>query len=105
MLKARESAPFRGGVVKCALVLALALWVTPAKAQNIPCGPAADVETFLRDQGLKPTAKGTLMDGDVLEAWEGPTTIVLSILVKDHPDGLFRCLVRELPIKRKGSGA
>lgn len=104
MSKAVESAPRWGGVVKCALVLAL-LWAGPAAAQNIPCGPAADVEAFLLEQGLKPTAKGTLMDGDVLEAWEGPTTIVLSILVKDHPDGLFRCLVRELPIKRKGSGA
>ena len=103
MAEAYAPSRFRAGLVKCAFVLAL-LWAAPAAAQQIPCGPAEDVKTFLMERGLGRTANDFLRDGDVLEAWEGPDTIVLVILVRDHPDGQFRCLVRELPIKRKGQG-
>lgn len=104
MLKAVESLPIRGGLVKCALVAGLSLFALPAKAQEVVCGPADSLREFLEQNGLKKTAVGTLLDGDRLEAWEGENKIVVTILIPD-PKEPVRCIVKELGVRRKGQGA
>ncbi len=70
MLKARESAPFRGGVVKCALALAIALFVTPAGAQ-LPCAPVSIAKAKMTESGAIPVA--TMMaEGKRIEIWASP---------------------------------
>lgn len=69
MLKARESAPRWGGVVKCALVLAL-LWVTPAAAQ-LPCAPVSIAKAKMTETGAIPVAT-MMVDGVRIEIWASP---------------------------------
>lgn len=70
MSKAVESAPRWGGVVKCALVLALALWVTPAKAQ-MPCVPVAVAKAKMTETGAI-TVATMMVDGVRIEIWASP---------------------------------
>lgn len=105
MLKAVESAPYRGGLVKCALVAGLLLWAFPAQSQEqIACGPAEALREFIEGEGLKKTASVALADGDMLEAWESDTRIALTILIRD-PAEPTRCLIKTLGVNRKGRGA
>jgi hypothetical protein len=105
MLKARESAPYRGGAVKCALALGIALWAGPVSAQEqVACGPAETLREFLEGEGLKKTGFATLLDGDRMEVWESDTRIAITILIPD-PKEPVRCLVKTLGVNRRGQGA
>jgi hypothetical protein len=111
MLKAVESRPPWAGLVKCALVVATAifaavLWfASPAQAQEqVVCGPADTLKDFLEGHGLKKTAETALMDGDLLEAWESASRIAVTVLVKDAEEPT-RCLVRTMGVNRRSKGA
>ena len=102
MLKAVESLPIRAGLVKCAL--ALALWATPAQAQEqVVCGPAEALREFLESHGLTKTTAAPMTDGDMLEAWESETRIAITIFI--HGKEPTRCLVRTMGVNRPGRGA
>lgn len=67
MLKANRPSPIRGGLVKCALALAL-LWAVPAQAQEVECAPVAIGRALLESQGAKVFV--TMLAGNLpVEIW------------------------------------
>lgn len=94
MLKADRPSRILGGLVKCALAIAL-LWAVLAQAQKIPCGPAALVVAALEGEGYTKTAAVALPDGNMLEAWQVDDQIALVILIR-NPSGHVCCLAKEM---------
>ena len=71
MSKAKESAPFRGGLVKCVLALTIALfWSAPAAAQAT-CAPVKYAKAEMTKAGGKVVAV-MIAYGKVVEIWAQP---------------------------------